>query len=77
MFSGDAVQWSIPTITRQNLSAWLVCGKQSLWINLGAYLYMTPAGCADQTVSQPFFCQIYKCHGLNIWKKKWSLKSSL
>jgi hypothetical protein len=61
MFSGDAVQWSIPAITRQNLSAWLVCGGQSLWINLGAYLYMTPVGCADQTVSHLFFRQSHKC----------------
>jgi len=49
-FSGDAVQWSIPSITRQNLSAWLVCANQTLWINLGAYGYMTPAGCADETI---------------------------
>lgn len=49
-FSGDAVQWSIPSITRQNLSAWLVCANQTLWINLGAYGYMTPAGCVDETV---------------------------
>ncbi|TVY39880.1 putative mannan endo-1,4-beta-mannosidase F [Lachnellula subtilissima] len=49
-FSGDAVQWSIPSISRPNLSAWLVCGSQTLWINLGAYAYMTPAGCADETI---------------------------
>jgi hypothetical protein len=28
-----------------------VCANQQLFINLGAYLYMTPAGCADETVS--------------------------
>ncbi|KAF4637691.1 hypothetical protein G7Y89_g387 [Cudoniella acicularis] len=49
-FSGDAVQWSVPDIKRQNLSAWLVCGAKSLWINLGAYGYMTPTGCADETI---------------------------
>lgn len=49
-FSGDAVQWSAPDVTRQNLSAWLVCANQTLWINLGAYGYMTPAGCADETI---------------------------
>jgi hypothetical protein len=50
-FSGDAVQWSIPSISRPNLSAWLVCENQQLFINLGAYDYMTPPGCADETVS--------------------------
>jgi hypothetical protein len=38
-------------VQRQNVAAWYVCENQSLWINLGAYLYGTPAGCADQTVS--------------------------
>jgi hypothetical protein len=42
-------------VQRQNVAAWYVCENQSLWINLGAYLYGTPAGCADQTVS---FCWI-------------------
>jgi hypothetical protein len=51
VFSGDAVTWSTPDIKRPNLSAWLVCEEQSLWINLGNYMYMTPAGCADETVS--------------------------
>jgi hypothetical protein len=50
-WSGDALQWTGTNVTRQNLSAWLVCGEKSLWVNLGAYGYMTPAGCADQTVS--------------------------
>lgn len=50
-FSGDAVQWSIPSIDRPNLSAWLVCADQQLFINLGAYDYNTPPGCADETVS--------------------------
>lgn len=34
--------------------AWLVCpdadGNKLLYINLGAYDYMTPAGCADETI---------------------------
>jgi hypothetical protein len=38
-------------VQRQNVAAWYVCENQTLWINLGAYLYGTPAGCADQTVS--------------------------
>jgi hypothetical protein len=50
-FSGDAVQWSVASINRPNLSAWLVCANQQLFINLGAYAYMTPTGCADETVS--------------------------
>lgn len=50
-FSGDALQWSIPDIERPNLSAWLVCADQQLFINLGAYGYQTPEGCADETVS--------------------------
>ena len=49
-FSGDAVQWSVASISRPNLSAWLVCANQQLFINLGAYAYDTPAGCADETV---------------------------
>lgn len=54
-WSGDALQWSVPSIQRPNLSAWLVCDNQSLWINLGNYDYLTPAGCADETVSLFFF----------------------
>ncbi|KAL3427483.1 carbohydrate-binding module family 1 protein [Phlyctema vagabunda] len=49
-WSGDALQWSIASISRPNLSAWLVCTNQQLFINLGAYAYMTPAGCADETI---------------------------
>ena len=49
-FSGDSLQWSVPSVKRQNLSAWLVCAKQALFINTGAYSYQTPAGCSDQTV---------------------------
>jgi hypothetical protein len=42
-------------VQRQNVAAWYVCENQTLWINLGAYLYGTPAGCADQTVSNLIF----------------------
>jgi hypothetical protein len=50
-WSGDALTWSVSGITRPNNAAWLVCANQQLFINLGSYGYMTPAGCADQTVS--------------------------
>lgn len=50
-WSGDALQWSVASISRPNLSALLVCAGQQLFINLGAYDYLTPAGCADETVS--------------------------
>ncbi|KAA8574675.1 hypothetical protein EYC84_003925 [Monilinia fructicola] len=49
-FSGDAVTWSVASINRPNLSAWLVCGSQELWINLGNYAYLTPTGCVDETI---------------------------
>lgn len=49
-FNGDAVTWSVASISRPNLSAWLVCGAQELWINLGNYAYMTPTGCVDETI---------------------------
>ncbi|KAF8312540.1 hypothetical protein DL93DRAFT_1317094 [Clavulina sp. PMI_390] len=49
-WSGDALQWSVANITRPNNSAWLVCESQHLYVNLGAYDYMTPAGCADETI---------------------------
>ena len=51
VFQGDALTWSAPEVKRQNLAAWLVCEKQALFVNTGAYAYQTPAGCADQTVS--------------------------
>lgn len=50
-FQGDTLTWSAEGIKRPNVAAWYVCEGKSLWINLGAYLYGTPAGCADQTVS--------------------------
>jgi hypothetical protein len=50
-WQGDTLVWSVPSINRQNTAAWLVCADQELFINTGAYGYMTPAGCSDQTVS--------------------------
>ncbi|OBZ66782.1 GDP-L-fucose synthase [Grifola frondosa] len=48
MWSGDTVEWSIPTIDRPQLNAWLVCpdadDNLDVYINLGAYDYETPAG---------------------------------
>ncbi|KAL1893736.1 hypothetical protein Sste5346_006237 [Sporothrix stenoceras] len=49
-FQGDTVTWTAPTVKRQNLAAWLVCAKQQLFINTGAYAYQTPSGCADETI---------------------------
>ncbi|KAI0696514.1 hypothetical protein BC835DRAFT_1271800, partial [Cytidiella melzeri] len=53
-WSGDTVEWSNPSITRPQSNAWLVCpdaaGNKLLYVNLGAYDYMTPAGCADETI---------------------------
>ncbi|KAJ6613608.1 hypothetical protein B0H10DRAFT_218430 [Mycena sp. CBHHK59/15] len=54
VFSGDSLEWSSPTITRQQTNAWLVCPSGTtllVYINLGAYAYMTPAGCADETLN--------------------------
>ncbi|KAL0946046.1 hypothetical protein HGRIS_012319 [Hohenbuehelia grisea] len=54
VFSGDTLEWSNPSITRPQNNAWLVCpdaaGNRDLYVNLGPYSYMTPAGCADQTI---------------------------
>lgn len=49
-FQGDTVTWSVASVERQNVAAWLVCTGQQLFVNTGAYAYETPAGCADQTV---------------------------
>ncbi|KAM3085255.1 hypothetical protein ACMFMG_003685 [Clarireedia jacksonii] len=49
-FSGDALTWSVSSISRPNLSAWLVCDAKTLWINLGSYAYNTPPGCVDETI---------------------------
>lgn len=52
-WQGDTLTWSVPSIRRQNVGAWLVCKNQQLFINTGAYGYQTPAGCSDHTVSSP------------------------
>ncbi|KAL1582319.1 hypothetical protein WHR41_09005 [Cladosporium halotolerans] len=49
-FQGDTLTWSAEGTKRPNVAAWYVCEGKSLWINLGAYLYGMPAGCADQTI---------------------------
>ena len=49
-FQGDTLTWHADDISRQNEAAWYVCEGQQLFINTGAYLYQTPAGCADQTI---------------------------
>ncbi|KAJ3778984.1 carbohydrate-binding module family 1 protein [Lentinula raphanica] len=53
-FSGDTIEWSIPTIDRPQLNAWYVCpdseGNNLLFVNLGYYDYETPTGCADETI---------------------------
>jgi len=54
VFSGDSLDWSSPTVTRQQTNAWLVCPTGTVlnvYLNLGAYDYMTPAGCADETLN--------------------------
>ncbi len=53
-WQGDALTWSVASVKRQNLAAWLVCAKQALFINTGAYSYQTPSGCSDQTVSHAY-----------------------
>lgn len=55
-FQGDTLTWHVDEIQRPNEAAWLVCEEQELFINTGAYLYETPEGCADQTVSFESFC---------------------
>lgn len=50
-WQGDTLVWTAPGLQRQNPAAWLVCARQELFINTGAYGWQTPAGCADQTVS--------------------------
>ncbi|THH12649.1 hypothetical protein EW146_g7498 [Bondarzewia mesenterica] len=65
LWSGDTVEWEIASINRPQLNlnanfsvlleqAWLVCpdseGNADVYVNLGAYDYETPAGCADETI---------------------------
>ncbi|KAF3921675.1 hypothetical protein ABW21_db0201276 [Orbilia brochopaga] len=49
-WSGDALIWTHPSVSRQNNAAWLICEQAHPYINLGAYAYMTPAGCSDATI---------------------------
>ncbi|KAJ6590967.1 hypothetical protein DFH09DRAFT_191036 [Mycena vulgaris] len=54
VFSGDSLEWSSPSVKRQQNNAWLVCPSGTtllVYINLGAYSYMTPAGCSDTTLN--------------------------
>jgi len=54
MWSGDTLEWSDPSVSRPQTNAWLICpdsaGHEDVYINLGSYSYMTPAGCGDQTI---------------------------
>jgi len=51
-FQGDTLTWSVGEIRRPNEAAWLVCGGEGeLFVNTGAFLYDTPEGCWDHTVS--------------------------
>ncbi|KAK3994179.1 hypothetical protein QBC44DRAFT_392531 [Cladorrhinum sp. PSN332] len=50
-FQGDTLVWSVAGINRPNNAAWLVCGdEKELFVNTGAFLYDTPAGCFDHTI---------------------------
>ncbi|KAJ7628419.1 hypothetical protein FB45DRAFT_918251 [Roridomyces roridus] len=54
VFSGDSLEWSSPSVSRQQTNAWLVCPSGStlfIYLNLGAYDYMTPTGCTDETLN--------------------------
>lgn len=58
-FNGDGVNGVVGGYTQQNTGAFLACNDESadvpnVYLNLGAYDYMTPAGCADE-VSDPFY----------------------
>jgi hypothetical protein len=51
-WQGDGLTWSTPDIKRPNSIAWYICTNDHLvYLNLGAYLYNTPSGCSDETVS--------------------------
>ncbi|KAF2658453.1 carbohydrate-binding module family 1 protein [Lophiostoma macrostomum CBS 122681] len=49
-WQGDGLTWSEPSIQRPNAIAWYVCSGQTVYINIGNYLYGTPSGCADETI---------------------------
>ncbi|GJJ08418.1 hypothetical protein Clacol_002634 [Clathrus columnatus] len=55
-FQGDAVNGVVANATQQDTGAFLACDDVSadvptVYLNLGAYDYMTPTGCADQTLN--------------------------
>jgi len=55
-FNGDGVNGVVNGFTQQNTGAFLACNDESadvpnVYLNLGAYAYMTPAGCADETLN--------------------------
>lgn len=55
-FQGDAVNGVVQNATQQDTGAFLACDDVSadiptVYLNLGAYDYMTPTGCADQTLN--------------------------
>ncbi|KAK0663933.1 hypothetical protein QBC41DRAFT_329016 [Cercophora samala] len=50
-WQGDTLIWTVSDITRPNSAAWLVCGdNKEVFINTGAFLWDTPAGCFDHTI---------------------------
>ncbi|KAK0624005.1 hypothetical protein B0T14DRAFT_411570, partial [Immersiella caudata] len=50
-FQGDTLVWGVEDIQRPNKAAWLVCVGGEVFVNTGAFLYQTPEGCWDHTVS--------------------------
>lgn len=54
-FQGDTLVWSVAGMQRPNTAAWLVCEGGAVFVNTGAFLYQTPEGCFDHTVSFFFF----------------------
>ncbi|HEV7735923.1 MAG TPA: hypothetical protein VGO47_00910, partial [Chlamydiales bacterium] len=60
---GDGVNGVVQGYTQQNTGAFLACNDGSetvpnVYLNLGAYAYMTPAGCADEV--RNFLCKAIK-----------------
>ncbi|KAK4198022.1 hypothetical protein QBC40DRAFT_332076 [Triangularia verruculosa] len=50
-WQGDTLIWTVSDINRPNSAAWLVCGdNKEVFINTGAFLWDTPAGCFDHTI---------------------------
>ncbi|KAK1831525.1 hypothetical protein QBC39DRAFT_92921 [Podospora conica] len=49
-FQGDTLVWSVAGMQRPNSAAWLVCERGEVFVNTGAFLYQTPAGCFDHTI---------------------------